>query len=100
MLESLASSESALPAPDLSHVHSVVKNLEGELGELARVVEAIVRQMQGADSRRRKVLPALKWRHRRRDITRRRDKIRQLRTALAEAVMLLQPDQRYGGCSL
>ncbi|KFY91435.1 hypothetical protein V500_04666 [Pseudogymnoascus sp. VKM F-4518 (FW-2643)] len=93
VLESLASSESALPAPDLSHVHSVVKSLEGELGELARMVEVIVRQMQGADSRRRKVLPALKWRHRRRDITRRRDKIRQLRTALAEAVMLLQPDQ-------
>jgi hypothetical protein len=94
VLESLASSKSALPSPDLSHVHSVVKSLEGEVGELARMIEAVVRQMLSADSRRRKIMPALKWRHHRRDIIRRRDKVRQIRTALAEAVMLLQPDQR------
>ncbi|OBT90680.1 hypothetical protein VE02_00554 [Pseudogymnoascus sp. 03VT05] len=93
VLESLESSKSALPSPDLSHVHSVVKNLEGEVGELARMIEAVVRQMQGTGLRRRKIMPALKWRHRRRDITRRRDKIKGEVVAiviLQQAALLLE----------
>jgi len=57
------------------------------------MVYTATQQMQ-APSKRRKIILSLKWRLSQRDVVRRRNRTRQLRTFLAEAIALIQPGQR------
>lgn len=95
VLDKLSSKDAPLPAPDLSHITTVLNALEKGVAELELISsEYNAKAENRTDSKGRPRIPKFRWRRDLQLINSFRQRVVQRRTDLAESIRLLQPSQK------